>query len=67
MCQLQPGQGRVERAHATLQDRLVKELRLAGISDPEAGNAFLPGFMASYNSKFARPPVIWTCIGLWAA
>jgi hypothetical protein len=34
--------GRVERAHATLQDRLVKELRLAGISDLEAANAFLP-------------------------
>jgi transposase len=48
--------GRVERAHATLQDRLVKELRLAGISDLEAANAFLPGFIASYNTKFARPP-----------
>jgi hypothetical protein len=48
--------GRVERAHATLQDRLVKELRLAGISDLEAANAFLPGFVESYNSKFARPP-----------
>jgi hypothetical protein len=47
--------GRVERAHQTLQDRLVKELRLAGISDPEAGNAFLPGFMARYNAKFAKP------------
>ena len=35
--------GRVERANRTLQDRLVKELRLAGISDMEAGNAFLPG------------------------
>jgi hypothetical protein len=39
-----------------LQDRLVKELRLAGISDLEAANAFLPGFVESYNSKFARPP-----------
>src|SRR5215210_7098433 len=48
--------GRVERAHATLQDRLVKELRLAGISDLEAANAFLPGFIESYNSKFARAP-----------
>src|SRR3954463_14513670 len=48
--------GRVERAHATLQDRLVKELRLAGISDREAANAFLPGFLESYNSKFARAP-----------
>jgi hypothetical protein len=49
--------GRVERAHATLQDRLVKELWLAGISDREAANAFLPGFIARYNSKFARPPM----------
>lgn len=48
--------GRVERAHATLQDRLVKELRLAGISDLEAANAFLPGFIETYNSKFARAP-----------
>jgi transposase len=48
--------GRVERAHATLQDRLVKELRLAGISDLEAANAFLPSFIESYNSRFARAP-----------
>ena len=37
--------GRVERANRTLQDRLVKELRLAGVSDMEAANAFLPGFI----------------------
>jgi len=48
--------GRVERAHATLQDRLVKELRLAGISDLEAANAFLPGFMAHFNARFAVVP-----------
>jgi biotin operon repressor len=48
--------GRVERANRTLQDRLVKELRLAGISDMEAGNAFLEGFKARYNDKFARIP-----------
>jgi transposase len=36
--------GRVERAHLTLQDRLVKELRLQGLSTPEAGNAYLPEF-----------------------
>jgi len=48
--------GRVERANRTLQDRLVKELRLEGISDKVAGNAFLPGFMARYNAQFARPP-----------
>jgi hypothetical protein len=48
--------GRVERAHKTLQDRLVKELRLAGISTVEAANAFLPGFMADYNARFAKEP-----------
>jgi hypothetical protein len=34
--------GRVERANRTLQDRLVKELRLDNLCDLEAGNAFLP-------------------------
>ena len=48
--------GRVERANRTLQDRLVKELRLAGISDMHAGNAFLPAFMARYNACFAKAP-----------
>ena len=48
--------GRVERANRTLQDRLVKELRLAGISDREAANAFLPGFTDRYNTKFAKVP-----------
>ncbi len=33
--------GGVERTIRTLRDRLVKELRLAGISDMEAGNAYL--------------------------
>ncbi|ANK94266.1 ISNCY family insertion sequence transposase domain-containing protein (plasmid) [Rhizobium sp. N6212] len=40
----------------TLQDRLVKELRLAGIDSMEAGNAFLPGFMVDYNGRFAIVP-----------
>lgn len=48
--------GRVERAHKTLQDRLVKELRLAAISTVEAANAFLPTFMADYNARFAKAP-----------
>ena len=48
--------GRVERANRTLQDRLVKELRLAGILDMEAGNAFLPGFVDRYNARFAKMP-----------
>jgi len=48
--------GRVERAHLTLQDRLVKELRLRAISTPEAGNAYLPEFQADYNQRFGRQP-----------
>jgi hypothetical protein len=46
--------GRVERMNKTLQDRLVKELRLRGISTMEGGNAFLPQFMADYNRRFGR-------------
>jgi hypothetical protein len=37
----------------TLQDRLVKDLRLAGISDIDAGNEFLSGFVERFNEKFA--------------
>jgi Winged helix-turn helix len=48
--------GRVERAFGTLQDRLVKELRLAGISTIEAANAWVPAFMADYNTRFGRDP-----------
>jgi hypothetical protein len=48
--------GRVERSNRTLQDRLVKELRLAGISDMDAANAFLPSFTDRYNVKFAKVP-----------
>ncbi|WP_312951373.1 ISNCY family transposase [Agrobacterium sp.] len=48
--------GRVERMNRTLQDRLVKELRLAGIDTMDAGNAFLPDFMDDYNARFAVVP-----------
>jgi hypothetical protein len=48
--------GRLERANRTLQDHLVKELRLAGVATMEEGNAFLPGFMECYNARFARVP-----------
>jgi hypothetical protein len=48
--------GRVERAHQTLQDRLVKELRLQGISTVEAANAFMPVFIASHNAQFGKMP-----------
>jgi transposase len=48
--------GRIERANQTLQDRLVKELRLRGISDMQAGNAFLPEFREDFNRRFAVQP-----------
>lgn len=48
--------GRVERANQTLQDRLVKEMRLAGISDMDSANAWLPGYIADYNQRFAVKP-----------
>jgi hypothetical protein len=43
--------GRVERSSRTLQDRLVKELRLAGIANMDEGNAFLPRFMERYYAR----------------
>jgi len=48
--------GRVERANQTLQDRLVKEMRLLGICNYEQANAFLPKFIAEYNRKLAVSP-----------
>jgi hypothetical protein len=47
--------GRVERANGTLQDRLVKAMRLAGISSIEDANAFLPSYIERHNQRFARP------------
>ena len=47
--------GRVERMNGTLQDRLVKELRLAGISDMESANRFLDGkYLQAFHRQFAR-------------
>lgn len=48
--------GRVERANSTLQDRLIKEMRLKGISSIEEGNAFLAEFMRDYNARFSVDP-----------
>ena len=48
--------GRVERLFNTLQDRLVQELRLAGIASAEQANAFLNGpFKGDFNARFAKP------------
>ena len=49
--------GRGERLHRTLQDRLVNELRLAGITTLEAANAYLrTSFIPDYNARFTRAP-----------
>ncbi len=48
--------GRVERANKTLQDRLVKEMRLEHIDTIEQANDFLPSFIEKYNAKFAVEP-----------
>jgi len=49
--------GRVERVHGTLQDRLVKALRLAKISTIEEANAYLDRtYLPQHNRRFAKPP-----------
>ena len=48
--------GRVERSHGTLQDRLIKLMRLDGISSMEEGNRFLARYMEEHNSRFSRLP-----------
>jgi hypothetical protein len=49
--------GRIENIFGTLQDRLVKELRLAGISTIEEANFFLESiFLRQYNEKFSVSP-----------
>jgi transposase len=48
--------GRVERANQTLQDRLIKEMRLEGISSIEAAQDFMPRFIAIWNKRFAVEP-----------
>jgi len=48
--------GRVENANGTLQDRLVKEMRLRGISTIEEANAYLPEFMEDWDNRFAVEP-----------
>lgn len=48
--------GRIERLWGTLQDRLVSELRLRGLTTLEAGNAFVPEFLEDFRRRFARAP-----------
>jgi hypothetical protein len=47
--------GRVERMNGMLQDRLIKEMRLAGINDMESGNRFLgTKYLSAFNRQFGR-------------
>lgn len=48
--------GRVERMNRTLQDRLVKAMRAAGVSTIEAANAFALDYIEKHNRRFAKPP-----------
>ncbi|MFC3221309.1 ISNCY family transposase [Tianweitania populi] len=48
--------GRVERANLTLQDRLVKEMRLREINTIVAANAYAPAFIADFNERFGKQP-----------
>lgn len=49
--------GRVERLNAMLQDRLVKELALRGITDIESANAMLDEFADELSARFAKTPL----------
>ncbi len=48
--------GRIERLFGTLQDRLVKEMRLRGIRTIVEANAFLEGYLPVYNRRFSVCP-----------
>ncbi len=47
--------GRIEREFGTLQDRLVKELRLAGVCSKDEANRFLVSYWPEHNRRFSRP------------
>lgn len=48
--------GRIERTFNTFQDRLIKEMRLAGICNISDANIFLRSYLPKYNKKFSVPP-----------
>lgn len=48
--------GRVERLFRTFQDRLIKELRLAGVATLDVANRFVATYLPIYNQRFAVPP-----------
>lgn len=48
--------GRIERLWGTFQDRLVSELRLAGICTRDDANAFLESYLPAFNARFVHSP-----------
>lgn len=48
--------GRVERLFGTFQDRVIKEMRLAGIKNIDEGNSFLGTYLPKYNRRFRVSP-----------
>ena len=48
--------GRIERQFRTFQDRLIKEMRLAGVSTRDEANAFLGWYLPGYNERFSIAP-----------
>ncbi|MEY3200521.1 MAG: hypothetical protein RIR70_71 [Pseudomonadota bacterium] len=48
--------GRIERVFQTLQDRLVKALRIAGVCDMRGANDFLESYLEEHNRRFAKAP-----------
>jgi hypothetical protein len=49
--------GRVERSNGTQQDRLIKKMRLLGITDDAAANAYVDGaYLPAYNARYALAP-----------
>jgi transposase len=47
--------GRVERLFGTLQDRLIKEMRLKGIKTKDQANLFVKTYLPVYNRRFRVP------------
>lgn len=48
--------GRIERLFGTFQDRVIKELRLAGVKSKDEANEFLEGYLPTYNERFSVLP-----------
>jgi hypothetical protein len=52
-----PAKGRIERLFKTFQDRLIKEMRLRGISSISAANEFLRTYLPVFNRRFSVEPL----------